>query len=180
MTVGEKIKKARTLRGITQAELGKMIGLTGDRIRQYECDVRTPKANILNQLAYALNVSLESLSNTSVITNHDIIHTLFELESVRGLNIVEINGRHYLTFYDKEDPTKNGDLQDYLESWYTKKKELLSPENNTSGVIDNNIKEYEIWKMRFPMDEVQKNSDALAKLDKIRRLEAELAELKGE
>ena len=43
MTLGDKIRKYRTLKGLTQAQLGSMVKLTGDRIRQYENDVRKPK-----------------------------------------------------------------------------------------------------------------------------------------
>jgi len=53
MTIGEKIRKYRTFKGLTQAELGKMVGLSGDRIRQYESDVRTQKrANYLKLLTH--------------------------------------------------------------------------------------------------------------------------------
>ena len=34
MTLGDKIRKYRTLKGLTQAQLGSMVKLTGDRIRQ--------------------------------------------------------------------------------------------------------------------------------------------------
>ena len=43
MTLGDKIRKYRTLKGLTQAQLGSMVKLTGDRIRQYDNDVRKPK-----------------------------------------------------------------------------------------------------------------------------------------
>ncbi len=44
MTLGDKIRKYRTLKGLTQAQLGVKVKLTGDRIRdrirQYENDAR--------------------------------------------------------------------------------------------------------------------------------------------
>lgn len=46
MTIGQRIKKIRIFRGMTQKELGTMMGfgLNGDiRIAQYESGVRTPK-----------------------------------------------------------------------------------------------------------------------------------------
>ena len=47
MTVGEKIKKIRTFRGITQKELGLAVGFeekgADNRIAQYETNYRVPK-----------------------------------------------------------------------------------------------------------------------------------------
>ena len=47
MTVGDKIKKIRTFRGMTQKELGLAIGLeekgADNRIAQYETNYRVPK-----------------------------------------------------------------------------------------------------------------------------------------
>jgi transcriptional regulator with XRE-family HTH domain len=54
MTIGEKIKKCRTFKGLIQAQLDKLVGLSGDRIQQYESDVRTPKQNKLFEIADAL------------------------------------------------------------------------------------------------------------------------------
>lgn len=45
MTVGEKIKRIRTFRGMTQKELGLAVSLTENRIAQYETNYRTPKKN---------------------------------------------------------------------------------------------------------------------------------------
>ena len=49
MSIGERIRYIRNLRGMTQKELGKAIGFddrTADiRIAQYESGTRTPKAN---------------------------------------------------------------------------------------------------------------------------------------
>ena len=49
MTVGDKIKKIRTFRGMTQKELGLAIGFeekgADNRIAQYETNYRVPKRN---------------------------------------------------------------------------------------------------------------------------------------
>ena len=62
MTVGQKIRFFRDLRGYTQAELGEMVGLPGDRIRQYETNVRTPKPDKLREIADALDVDVAAIS----------------------------------------------------------------------------------------------------------------------
>ena len=61
MQIGQRIKHARTHRGMTQKELGMAVGFdekTADvRIAQYESSTRTPKADIRNKLAEALNIN---------------------------------------------------------------------------------------------------------------------------
>ena len=62
MTVGEKIKKIRTFRGMTQKELGLAIGFeekgADNRIAQYETNYRVPKRELLDKIAQALRVEL--------------------------------------------------------------------------------------------------------------------------
>ena len=59
MQIGEKIKRIRTFRKLTQKELSKLLGLgeNGDnRIAQYETNYRVPKKDFLKEIAKALNV----------------------------------------------------------------------------------------------------------------------------
>ena len=57
MTVGDKIKKIRTFRGMTQKELGLAIGFeekgADNRIAQYETNYRVPKRELLDKMAEA-------------------------------------------------------------------------------------------------------------------------------
>ena len=61
MAVGDRIKRARNLRGMTQKELGIAIGFeekSADiRIAQYESNTRTPKEELLRKIAEVLDVS---------------------------------------------------------------------------------------------------------------------------
>ena len=59
MTTGEKIKKARTSKGLTQKELGALVGLPDDRIRKYELNIRTPKRELLQKIADHTGFSVE-------------------------------------------------------------------------------------------------------------------------
>lgn len=47
--VGARIRKIRTDKGLLQADLGNMVGLTADRIQKYENGVRKPKADLLKK-----------------------------------------------------------------------------------------------------------------------------------
>ena len=62
MTVGDKIKKIRTFRGMTQKELGLAIGFeekgADNRIAQYETNYRVPKRELLDKMAEAARTSI--------------------------------------------------------------------------------------------------------------------------
>ena len=61
MTTGEKIKRIRQHRKMTQKELGDAVGLPANRIAQYEMGYRVPKTALLEKMAEALAVARESL-----------------------------------------------------------------------------------------------------------------------
>lgn len=62
MTFGERLKKLRTGKGITQEKLGKIIGVSDRVIGYYEADNRFPKDDILlNKIADYFEVSLDYL-----------------------------------------------------------------------------------------------------------------------
>ena len=65
MAVGDRIKRARNLRGMTQKELGIAIGFeekSADiRIAQYESNTRTPKEELLRKKEVELNMNYRNL-----------------------------------------------------------------------------------------------------------------------
>lgn len=50
MNIGEKIKRIRQHRRMTQKELGKLVDLSANRIAQYEMGYRVPKKGLLHIL----------------------------------------------------------------------------------------------------------------------------------
>lgn len=99
-TIGNKIRCIRKFRGCTQAELGKMVGLSGDRIRQYENDIRKPKEELLKKLAIALKVNLAAISDTNISNFDDVMHILFLLEDVLKISINKNNNQYSLIIND--------------------------------------------------------------------------------
>lgn len=90
MTIGEKIKRIRTFRGMTQRELGIAIGMeekgADNRIAQYETNYRVPKKELLKQIAAALNVNVYNFYSDSPGCAEDIMFTFFWLdEENRGI-----------------------------------------------------------------------------------------------
>lgn len=60
-SLGQNIKKAREEAGLTQEELGSMIGVTGVTIMRYEKGQREPKIEIVEKLARAMGISKQEI-----------------------------------------------------------------------------------------------------------------------
>ena len=140
MISGERIKNIRKIRGLTQKELGSAVGFDLDaadiRIAQYESDNRTPKANLLNAIAEELEVSPYALAEPQIETELALLHTLFAIEDLYGLELRQTEGEYgfYLTDTDAK-------LRKALRLWDEKKKRL------ENGEID--IDEYNIFRYSY-------------------------------
>lgn len=66
LTFGERLKKIRQEKGMSQRELGEILGVTQQTIAQYEKIKETPKAETLLRLANALGVSIYELRGETV------------------------------------------------------------------------------------------------------------------
>ena len=177
MTIGDKIRFYRTLRNYTQADLGKLVNLPGDRIRQYENDIRTPKADMLKAIADALDVDVAALSDINIKSEEDIMHILFELEDNFSINIEKQNGK----IIDDED-SRNSVLNTYLNYWYDKKQ--VYSLDKYSDAKDPRVIDYRSWRSRFGSNEtlfenevLQNISDAYkAEVDKLSKDKAKHCE----
>lgn len=161
MTLGDKIRKYRTLKGLTQAQLGSMVKLTGDRIRQYENDVRKPKDGKLMEIAEALNINPTALFEPDFRNPNSVMHTLFELEDIYGLRF-EKSGENYQLVFSQSDDCQNSNwLMDGIAAWTAKRKELQPDINDSAEAITDKKEKYALWKARYPYDlgeDIQKQS----------------------
>ena len=151
MTLGEKIKKYRLMKNLTQKDLGIKVGFsdaTADsRIRKYEKDIMAPKNDIRQKIADALDIDLSALSDINIESYEDIMQILFLFEENLGMEIERKDGKTHLIFDDN-----NKDIEkfiSYLYIWHSQKKNLIS----TSDTISTEeMYKYKIWKSRFPKD----------------------------
>lgn len=150
MTIGEKIKTARNHRGLTQRELGIKLGFdekSADvRVAQYESGTRTPKAELLSEIASILDVNIIFLKNPSLENTETFIHLLFDLEQeskkhhTNNFSIISVpdefgNPQPVIQFH-------NHLLNEFLSEWQLRRKEL------NEGIITEG--EYAKWMMNFP------------------------------
>lgn len=61
MGIGRRIKEAREIQGLTQIELGKMVGVTGSAITNYENETSHPKEPVMYRLIEALKIDANYL-----------------------------------------------------------------------------------------------------------------------
>lgn len=105
--IGNRIKKFRTKRGLTQKELGIALGFNPEsadiRIAQYENSSRNPRNVVVERMASVLNVSVFTLKVPKLRTYAEIMQTLFYIEDI-------IND------------DKSNDLSVLLNKWITMKK----------------------------------------------------------
>lgn len=89
MTVGENIRRIRISKGLTQKELGSMLGVTEANIRAYECGRRNPKPGSVKKIADALGVNPEVLSNSD-FDSITAMHRLFHLFRMYGGKLITL------------------------------------------------------------------------------------------
>ena len=146
MSVGGRIRKARTFRNMSQRELGLLAGFsegTADvRIAQYELGIRKPREALLRKIAEVLDVSYAALREPTIYSADDIMQTLFELDdmmpvSVHALEADDAGGDRYAI-------ELGGHLLDrQLKEWRRRKRELAL------GQITPD--EYMNWKLNWPL-----------------------------
>ena len=147
MKIGQRIKRARVHRGLTQKELGVSVGFnkkTADvRIAQYEASARTPKADMRNKLAGALNVNGRYFLDSYDDTAEDIMLLLFDLDDKHNLELTpfERDGENMVSIH-----IPNPMLDRFLSEWMKKKQTLTSSDSELSET------KYIEWKLNWPYE----------------------------
>ena len=145
MAIGERIRFFRNLRGMTQKYLGQVVGFpekTADiRMAQYESGSRTPKAELTENLADALDVSPLALSVPDIDSYLGLMHTLFTLEDRYGLTVE--TGENGVSL--RVDPRRGKDaaeLSEMLTAWAGQAKKYRDGEINRE--------DYDKWRYNYP------------------------------
>ncbi|MEA5004727.1 MAG: helix-turn-helix transcriptional regulator [Christensenella sp.] len=150
MTIGEKIRKFRTEKNLSQKQLSVMSGMSEPAIRNYELGNRTPSEKRLDHIAQALGVSRFALSDPDLDSYVGMMHALFYLEDNYGLEVAKIEDQICLRF---ENPvgTANTNLCAWYEEFSSFKDEKISRE------------EYDAWRHTYPAMKAKKDMAAIRK-----------------
>lgn len=149
MSIGERIKKARVFRGMTQKELGIAVGFNEKnadvRIAQYESNTRRPKDSLIYKMADVLDVGFFALYEPRPHNAESIMYSLFD----QGNNPMRVQLEEVLTTDGLQRPQKriaviyNYDhMDEYLREWKLRREQVL---NHTIT-----IEEYTEWVVNWP------------------------------
>ena len=159
MAIGERIRFFRTLRGMTQKYLGIKLGFserTADiRMAQYEAGTRTPKADMVESLAYVLEVSPQALTVPDIDNDYGLMHTLFVLEDRGDLRIGEINGADFNRYIR---------MREMLDAWRDEAAKLKAGEITKE--------EYDHWRYTYPKVKAERTRDELDRLRGINKTDS--------
>lgn len=146
MAIGDKIKKIRVKRGMTQKELGLAIGFnerTADvRMAQYESGTRVPKEAVIVKIAEVLKVNADYLMAPAIDKTEEIVQALIYLDE---LNQLKMEAEEYTTPEGenlRRIKLSLTYLDNYLEEWYDKKRALENEKISQE--------EYYEWKINWP------------------------------
>ncbi len=156
MAIGERIRFIRNLRGMTQKYLGMAVGFdekTADvRMAQYESGTRTPKAELTDVLASALEVSPLALNVPDIDSYYGLMHTLFAIEDLYGLQIGEIDGEVCIRL-DKSRGTSYLRMFDMLHAWQQEAEKLKRGEITKE--------DYDTWRYTYPQVDAERKKEQL-------------------
>lgn len=104
MGIGYRIKEARERQGLTQIELGKLVGVTGSSITNYENETSHPKEAVMYKLINALKVDANYLFQDCVKLpkeTNDV--TLAEYDHIKKYRDLDPHGKKMVDFTLNEE-----------------------------------------------------------------------------
>lgn len=104
MALGDNMMLLRKKKGFSQAELGKMIGTSGDVIGRYERGDISPSIEVVSKIADALEVSMDYLiGKTKMELDSDTMRRFEDISSLSDdnkkfiLNMIDMALRDFKT-----------------------------------------------------------------------------------
>ena len=146
MSVGERIRFFRTMRRMTQKYVGMRLGFSERsadvRIAQYETDARTPKRELLDNIADVLGVHPDALTVPDIDSLFGVMHTFFALEDRYDLRVEYDGSKGIIKIVPGYNYIISEDLAELVDSW------AKQAEKYRAGEITK--EEYNNWRYTFP------------------------------
>ena len=136
MAIGQRIRFFRNRKGMTQKQLGEVLGFLGKtsdvRMAQYESEARVPKHDLVKEMAGIFDVSTHALTVPDIDTYIGLMHTLFTLEDIDGELCLTLDkhNKSYVTMFEM------------LNDWRNQAEKLKNDEISED--------EYNDWKYNYP------------------------------
>ena len=91
MSIGQNIKNARKSKGLSQKQLGELLGVSQAAIGQFENEKSTPKLETLEKIANALDVSVFELIPFESFTLPDTLPMFWSCSKVSSKNTTNVS-----------------------------------------------------------------------------------------
>ena len=170
--VGRRIKEIRTEKNMTQAELGDAVGLSADRIQQYENGYRRPRADLLKNMANVLGVSSLSLVDPTTTSLIGSMYAFFELEELFNMRIEEGPGDKSSTLC--LSVSDRDELYPYMKEWLAVKKQVSAHLDAAASDQEREkiTQAYHHWKWSYPQSSLDLDDVSQAKENLLKRIRA--------
>ena len=137
MAIGKRIRFFRNRKGMTQKQLGEILGFLGKtsdvRVAQYESEARKPKIDLIKEMAHVFDVSPRAIDVPDIDSYLGLMHTLFALEDMYGLKVGEIDGEVCLRL-DKFSGSTYSTMFDMFHAWREQADRLEQGEITKRGI----------------------------------------------
>lgn len=158
MGIGKRIKEAREKNNLTQADLGKIVGVTGSAITNYENETSHPKEPILYKLIEALGVDANYLFQDAVPMK-DNVFTMEEKNLIEKFRILDIYGKNMINVVVTEELNRI-------------KKQNISISEQKLNQEEYNIAQYAAFtggtgKIEYTKEESERASKAFDRIDEV-------------
>lgn len=145
MTIGDKIKYFRNMRGISQETLGNLSEINSATIKKYEYGIRNPKPEQLNKIAEALGISISIFLDYDIKTASDVLTLLMKMYDATDMTIEgtydESGMKDPNTISIRFSNTEINALLSKLEHIKDRQQAIDTERNKVDGMIDEDIEE---------------------------------------
>lgn len=161
MAIGKRIRFFRTLKNLTQKELGLKLRYperaADVRVAQYESETRVPKEDTIEKLSYIFDVSPNALKVPDIDSDIGFMHTLFALEDTRYLHITQTESGQYCIALDRFVENRDAlGMNQLFELWHKEYQKFLNGEITKE--------EYDHWRYTYPRVEADRTQQRLKEM----------------
>ena len=166
--VGSRIRLIRKAKGLSQTELGEMVGLTADRVQKYENGIRKPKSELIQEFAAALGVDRKALEDPVISDPLGTLFALFEMEMLYGIKLTRMAGTNDVTLSFRDAPSEVKALLADWERAYKYFNEMINCKTSNKEVKEV-VKSYILWKYSFQRDPISDEMQKRSQRERIKR-----------
>lgn len=145
MTVGEKIRFYREVRGLSQATLAELTHVPISTLRKYEIGNRNPKIEQLQKIANGLQINIHALSDIDINSIDEVAHYLFAINKISDIKFIgekDENGKYICNSLSLSITFSNSILKSFIKDWADRKEVIDKLRADAEASQDEKTKEY--------------------------------------